>query len=346
MNPAAVLLRNKWELQTDQQEDVNVGSIQLHPRPLYGIGTVARLTGLKPDTLRVWERRYSLGASYKSATGRRQYTQTDLDHLQLVAALVQSGARIGEIASSERKTLERLVELRGEGRQLPTEQPKPRVLIIGSKLANWLDSHQGCLSGVDAQVAAESLGAVRAEDFNGVGKVDVLVVEVSQVGNEAMQRLDDLRTALSPHTVLVMHEHCSERWMEELLQRQFAHLAFPPEAGELAFFLSQTVAEKTTKEGSNTLADLVTPRPRMFDQTQLNEARKLKSRINCECPQHITSLIEQLSEFETYSSECSVEDWQDAAVHATIYALTSQARWLMEKALDTVAQELDAQDRH
>ena len=33
----------------------------LEPRPLYGIGTVARLTGLKPDTLRVWERRYGLG---------------------------------------------------------------------------------------------------------------------------------------------------------------------------------------------------------------------------------------------------------------------------------------------
>ena len=29
----------------------------LEPRPLYGIGTVARMTGLKPDTLRIWERR-------------------------------------------------------------------------------------------------------------------------------------------------------------------------------------------------------------------------------------------------------------------------------------------------
>ena len=53
----------------------------LETRPLYGIGTVARLTGLKPDTLRVWERRYGLGASHKSATGRRQYTQADLEHL-------------------------------------------------------------------------------------------------------------------------------------------------------------------------------------------------------------------------------------------------------------------------
>lgn len=320
-----------------------MGSIQLHPRPLYGIGTVARLTGLKPDTLRVWERRYSLGASHKSPTGRRQYTQTDLDHLQLVAALVQSGARIGEIAGSERKTLERLVELRSEGRQTATEHLKPRVLFIGSKVASWLDNHQGCLSGVDAQVAAVALSAVSADELGDVGDLDVLVVEISQVGNESMRRLEELLKVLAPAALLVLHEHCSERWMDELAQRQVAHLAFPPEAGELAFFLSQTIADKVTREGANNLADLVTPRPRMFDDAQLQEARKLKSRLNCECPQHITALVEQLAAFETYSAECSVENWQDAAVHATIFALTSQARWLMEKALDTVAQELEGQ---
>ena len=97
-------------------------TVTLEPRPLYGIGTVARLTGLKSDTLRVWERRYGLGASYKSATGRRQYTQSDLDHLQLVSALVKQGVRIGEIAASDRKTLEVLLE---QQYQPATSKPLP-----------------------------------------------------------------------------------------------------------------------------------------------------------------------------------------------------------------------------
>ena len=113
-------------------------AVSLEPRPLFGIGTVARLTGLKSDTLRVWERRYGLGASYKSPTGRRQYTQSDLDHLQLVAALVKQGVRIGEIAASDRKTLEVLLEQQGStsarthagpqaGHQArtPRQEPKP-----------------------------------------------------------------------------------------------------------------------------------------------------------------------------------------------------------------------------
>ena len=111
----------------------------LEPRPLYGIGTVARLTDLKSDTLRVWERRYGLGASYKSATGRRQYTQSDLDHLQLVSALVKQGVRIGEIAGSDRKTLEVLLEQQGRmATSRPVPPAKPRVVFVGADLCQCL----------------------------------------------------------------------------------------------------------------------------------------------------------------------------------------------------------------
>ena len=87
----------------------------LETRPLYGIGTVARLTRIRPETLRIWERRYGLGASQKAANGRRLYTQTDLEHLQIVVNLVEQGFRIGEIASMERKTLEAMLEQNGNG---------------------------------------------------------------------------------------------------------------------------------------------------------------------------------------------------------------------------------------
>ena len=46
-------------------------------------------------------------------------------------------------------------------------------------------------------------------------------------------------------------------------------------------------------------------------------------------------LIKSLNEFETYSSACSVDNWKDAAIHASIYAYTCQARHLMEKALQS-----------
>ena len=50
-------------------------------------------------------------------------------------------------------------------------------------------------------------------------------------------------------------------------------------------------------------------------------------------------LIRALAHFEEYSASCSVENWQDAAVHACIYAYTGQARWLMEKALSAALED-------
>ena len=59
----------------------------------------------------------------------------------------------------------------------------------------------------------------------------------------------------------------------------------------------------------------------------------MRSTLDCECPRHIAHLVRALGTFEEYSASCSVENWQDASVHACIYAYTMQARWLMEKSL-------------
>lgn len=306
------------------------------PRPLYSIGTVARLSGLKPDTLRIWERRYGLGASRKSATGRRQYTQSDLDHLQLIAALVADGSRIGEIAAAPRKTLEML--LRGQGKKAAAAVPaaKPRVVCVGEGLCAWLDEHQGCLANVDALLARCALSEAVPGDLE---DVDMLVVECSTMASAQMAKIDALVAALEPNRVLVMYQYCNERWLQQFKEQGVTAVSFPPDAAFLAFELGRSVAEKATGLGDANLGDLIAARPPQFTQHELSAARLLQSTIDCECPRHITDLIRALAHFEEYSASCSVENWHDAAVHSCIYAYTGQARWLMEKALSAVLEE-------
>ncbi len=306
---------------------------QLQSRPLYGIGTVARLTGLKPDTLRVWERRYSLGASQKSDTGRRQYTQADLEHLQLVSALVSSGSRIGEIASSERKTLERLVEACTDKSKTQVAK-KPSVVFVGETICNWLGEHQGCLTGVSAQLASTCLEAVDLAIFDDIGAVDLLVVACDRMNSAQKRKLNELREAIDPSSVLLLQSGMSDSWLEELTSEGIANMTFPPDRAELAFHLTRSSAEKATRDGINSLAELVSARPRLHTEAKLAEALTMETSIACECPQHLSGLITQLAEFEAYSAECSADSWKDAAVHSCIYAYASQARWLMEKALD------------
>ena len=310
-------------------------TVTLEPRPLYGIGTVARLTGLKSDTLRVWERRYGLGASYKSATGRRQYTQSDLDHLQLVSALVRQGVRIGEIAASDRKTLEVLLEQQnqaGTSKSLPPS--KPRVVFVGAELCRWVDEHQGCISGVSALLARmpvdDAIALVEVEQ-----NADLLVAHCPSLTLQQIRGVEAVATRLGARRSIVLYQFANEQWLAELERNGHTALQYPVEPSRLAFEMGRVQVEKETTEGIGNLSDLMPAKPRMFSDQELLLAAEEKIVLDCECPRHLSELIRSLNDFETYSSACSVENWKDAAIHASIYAYTCQARHLMEKALQS-----------
>jgi len=315
-----------------------MGSIQLQSRPLYGIGTVARLTGIKPDTLRIWERRYQLGASHKSASGRRQYTQADLEHLQLVAALVAAGARIGEIASTERRTLEMMLRARRDGAHREIPEPKPRVLFVGAGLCDWLEQHQGCLVNIDAQLAPCALDGVDGQLVTQIGAADALVVECGGLNGTVLDRLESLAGTLHARNVLALHQCSSARWRDTLAERGFTGAPFPPDPAFLAFQLTRAVAEKAAGLGDGNVGELLQGRPRLFGERELSAARDIDNALACECPRHLVDLVRSLATFEEYSANCTVENWRDASVHACVYAYAGQARWLIEKALGLVVE--------
>jgi hypothetical protein len=316
-----------------------MNSALFEPRPLYGIGTVARLTGLKPDTLRVWERRYGLGASHKSATGRRQYTQSDLEHLQLVASLVGDGARIGKIAGSERKTLEMLLRQRGVRGRDGGASIKPRAVFVGVGLCDWLDKHQGCISNVDAHLARVELAALDAGAFESLSECNVLVVECASLGSAHVAKLKELQDAKVASRIIVAYQFGNAHWLEELEKAQMFAMDFPPDPGKLAFEIARGIAETAVGIGETNLGELMPGKERQFGAAELAAAANLKSTLDCECPRHISDLITALANFEEYSASCSIDNWHDAAVHSCIYAYTGQARHLMEKALQAVLEE-------
>ena len=69
-----------------------------------------RLTGLTPDLLRAWERRYAAVEPLRTGGGTRRYRATDIDRLRRLKAAVEAGHRIGDIATLEDSRLGALVE--------------------------------------------------------------------------------------------------------------------------------------------------------------------------------------------------------------------------------------------
>jgi DNA-binding transcriptional MerR regulator len=62
------------------------------------ISVVAQLTGLTATTLRVWQRRYGLGASQSSRGGHRRYSPGDVSRLQAAKQLIEQGVPTAEAA--------------------------------------------------------------------------------------------------------------------------------------------------------------------------------------------------------------------------------------------------------
>jgi hypothetical protein len=312
-----------------------VHKVNLEPRPLYAIGTIARLTGLKPDTLRIWERRYGLGASHRSETGRRQYTQTDLEHLQLVATLVNSGVRIGEISSCDRKTLEVMLG-RADGAPASTSARKPTVLFLGVALCEWLDDHQGCLSHVNANLARVSLADAQEALAGELAPPDLLVIGCETLGAAQSRQASELAALLGARRSLVIYHEGTERTLQALQERGVSVSSFPPDPGFLAFEFSRSAVETVTREGTLDLGELVANRPRQISQDELAAARSLQARSDRFGTARLADLVAGLARLEAELAEGEVRNWSDAATRACAYAYAGQARWLMERALQAV----------
>jgi MerR family transcriptional regulator, light-induced transcriptional regulator len=79
-------------------------------RKRHPIKVVARRTGITPELLRVWEKRYALVEPTRTETGRRVYSDADIDRLRLIHRATVSGRRVGEVSGLSNQALEALIE--------------------------------------------------------------------------------------------------------------------------------------------------------------------------------------------------------------------------------------------
>ncbi|MCA1754695.1 MAG: MerR family transcriptional regulator [Spirochaeta sp.] len=79
---------------------------------MFPISVVSQKTGLTPDVLRAWERRYHGVRTQRDDGGRRVYSRELLDRLIVIARLLRAGYRIGDVVELDSQELvERLEEL-------------------------------------------------------------------------------------------------------------------------------------------------------------------------------------------------------------------------------------------
>ncbi len=88
---------------------------------LLSIGDLAHATGVSPDTIRVWERRYGTPKPVRLPSGHRRYTPDQLRWLRRVVEAISLGYRPGLVVRAVEDELSRLLETRRTKPEPPTD---------------------------------------------------------------------------------------------------------------------------------------------------------------------------------------------------------------------------------
>ena len=190
----------------------------INSEPTYNLKAVVRETGLKPDTLRVWERRYSLPQPKRTAGGHRLYSQQDINILKWLVARQKDGLSISRAVE-----LWRQLEAEGQSPVMQTAFPgsfvaKPTIApISGQTLEQLRDAWVDACVDFDEQTAERILTQAFALYPPEVTCMQLLMPALAKIGESwyegkytvqqehfasalAMRRLEALLAATSTPT--------------------------------------------------------------------------------------------------------------------------------------------------
>lgn len=97
------------------------------------IGAVAHATGIPPNTLRTWERRYGFPEPIRSEGGHRLYHRADVERIRWISQALQIGFRPGQAVAMDMEELKRAVGAAAPAIPPQTSDPEPYVIA-------WLDA--------------------------------------------------------------------------------------------------------------------------------------------------------------------------------------------------------------
>ncbi len=286
-------------------------------------GVAARLAGLSPSTLRIWEHRYGVVAPPKSTSGQRAYSMEDIERLRLVKRLTSEGHAVSTVARLDVDSLALLlagIQAASSGEQ--------RVLVVGQAAALKL---KGRLRPAPALVFDDLRHAER--EAGHAGAAEVLVVHLPTLHASFNEQVLALRNHLPAASVIVVYSFGAEQVAEALRAAGITLCREPILGKELARLIM------ASRRAAPAVALGTKARPRRYTDAELVTLIEMPSSVACECPRHLAEIVTLLAGFELYSTECAARNENDAALHRLLHEVSGAARTMLEQALARVVNE-------
>ncbi len=319
----------------------------------YQIGTVSSLTGVDAHTIRAWERRYGALEPTRDEAGRRRYDDHAIERLQLLKGLVDCSEPIGAIARlSDDELRDRLSKLAAHEEQsaahrgpAAVSEGPTRLALLAPSLAMQIDSNAAAFGNFDVVLVEEA--PEKLLDRLSSESCDVVILEHECLNGRARSIVEKCLESRAQPQVVVLYRFATRVELARLARLGATLVRSPIRLDSLRqVILDRVMIDRARGRSlpatrSKRLQDLAESGAiareqwpeRRFDDAQLARLFEVTSSIDCECPNHISSLVAGLVSFENYSRNCESRDDADAAQHRRLARGTSEARATMEKLL-------------
>ena len=282
----------------------------------YRIGLTTQITGIRPETLRAWERRYEVVKPIRTDAGDRLYTQADIDRLLLIKKLVDNGDAISAVANLNFENLEKRISSCKTAIS-STGKNDLNFILLGKTILykKSLDSMR--LNMIDVIQDPKNIKS------NYHCKIDFILVEIPTVNQGTIHVIQKILNQSKASKLLCAYDFGKESDIATLTTKDTGTISLPLNHSDI------------TEWCSNNFADYLksTSTDRLLTDQDLANIVAAGSTINCECPRHLSDLIHKLSAFEKYSSECEARNSKDAEIHKELEDTAAKSRYLLEEVL-------------
>ncbi len=309
----------------------------------YRIGAVSRITGISPETLRAWERRYNAITPSRTSSGDRQYSRDDVAKLLLLKSLVDAGISIGSVAHLSINDLKARIEtdaLLTKDHKLKLNENSPektisRVALVGDGFPIRILDGLSEVHGIEISGEYENINELE-NNIKSHSQPDIVIIERPTINQNTRAEIKKIRDLSGAWHVILIYGFSAQELIEKVQSSQTTVVRSSVDVQELArlcIYHSGGSKKLPSLESGSTLHFEQMIPARRFSNKDLLTLAKQSHTIKCECPQHTSELIKNLVDFEIYSAECENENLEDAALHSYLHATTAQARSMLEEAL-------------
>ncbi|WP_227870780.1 MerR family transcriptional regulator [Orrella marina] len=298
-------------------------------RIMYRSGAAARLAGLSPETLRVWERRYKLTEAARSARGQRLYSALQVQRLGVIKQLVDQGHAIGALANL---TTQEMLAMRSAALASTLIEGSLNIGVVGSLLSRRISaSGRDTVDLAIRQQWPNLAQAVASPELPDRG-LEVLFIEQSEFDESALEDIKTFRKRCANPPTVILYRFCSSATIRALRAQGCMAVRIPADMGELPLIARAAISGERTP--ARPLTSVSSPR---FDEQFLSSITSKGTQIACECPKHLAELLMMVGSFERYSARCAHRNAEDEHLHSELATAAGQARALLESAMERLA---------